>query len=143
MVAKRAAMRRLSQALSATTLLSCSSAGLEQTTRTPPEHGSLLAECGSYRIELDPSVVAPRPFRRTPPKPLRTGPRSAVACVEVTVDVDGRVLNPEVIYTSDSDFAANVVEALKDWRYEPATRDGVAVAVRTLLSASFTRGETP
>jgi outer membrane biosynthesis protein TonB len=56
----------------------------------------------------------------------------------VTIDTEGRVLDPQILGTNSPEFAANMVRAVGDWRFEPATRDGLPVAVPYHLFAEYT-----
>ena len=64
---------------------------------------------------------------------------SGYVCLEVTIDTEGRVLDPRILGTNSPQFAANLVEAVGDWRYEPATREGVPVAVPYHFFVEYSR----
>lgn len=60
------------------------------------------------------------------------------ATVRVLVGTDGRVRQVEVIRATDPDFAkATEKQALRAWRFKPATRDGVAVEDWQTLTVRF------
>lgn len=48
--------------------------------------------------------------------------------VNVTVDPSGRVRNASIVVSINSIYDRMVMDAAKSWRYQPATRGGVAVA---------------
>ncbi len=60
-----------------------------------------------------------------PKHPTDSSP--AFACVEGTVQTDGSVTDLKVLRASDPDMITNSLAAVAEWRYSPATRDGVAV----------------
>ena len=47
--------------------------------------------------------------------------------VEVTIDADGNVIETKVLRTIGYGIEEKVLEAVKNWRFRPATRDGVAI----------------
>jgi periplasmic protein TonB len=58
--------------------------------------------------------------------------------VRVLVGTDGRVRQVQIIRASDSDFArATEKQALKSWRFKPATRDGTPVEDWQTLTVRF------
>lgn len=58
--------------------------------------------------------------------------------VRVLVGTDGRVRQVQVIRATDSDFArATEKQALKTWRFKPATRDGTPVEDWQTLTVRF------
>ena len=60
------------------------------------------------------------------------------ATVRVLVGTDGRVRQVQVVRASDADFAkATERQALRSWRFKPATRDGVPVEDWQTLTVRF------
>jgi periplasmic protein TonB len=58
--------------------------------------------------------------------------------VRVLVGTDGRVRQVQIVRASDADFAkATEKQALKSWRFKPATRDGVPVEDWQTLTVRF------
>ncbi len=47
--------------------------------------------------------------------------------VEVTIDTEGNVIETRVLRTVGYGVEEKVLEAVKNWRFRPATRDGVAI----------------
>jgi len=81
-------------------------------------------------------VVPPRLIEQTPvPYPAgATGDTTIV--VTVTVGVDGTVR--DVTANEDREpFASIAVASVKTWRFEPATRDGVALAAKIRMEIAF------
>ncbi len=65
--------------------------------------------------------------------------RDGVVVVRVLVGADGRVKAVESLRaTSDAFFAATKRRALSNWRFRPATRDGVAVESWREMTVRFT-----
>jgi protein TonB len=60
------------------------------------------------------------------------------ATVRVLIGTDGRVRQVQVVRATDADFAkATEKQALKSWRFKPATRDGVPVEDWQTLTVRF------
>jgi iron complex outermembrane receptor protein len=55
----------------------------------------------------------------------------------VTVEVDGSAGNVEVLLSGGAEFDAAAVEAMRQWRFSPATRDGQPVAARIRVPFDF------
>lgn len=71
------------------------------------------------------------------PAALRSaGPRGEVV-VAFTVEIDGRVTEPEVLRSSQPEFEAPALAAIRQWRFRPAHKDGVVVASRLVQTLVF------
>jgi protein TonB len=94
-----------------------------QNTSTIPENTAKPAKPKS-------KIVPPKEIDAPPPKPtFDEGKRPII--ITVLIGVDGLVHEPKIIQSSDSERAdANALEAVKTWKYKPATQDGVPVPVR-------------
>lgn len=57
--------------------------------------------------------------------------------VEFLVDVNGRVQNPRVVSSFNPLLNEPVIDAIKKWRFEPATRGGKKVQVKTKMPFRF------
>lgn len=55
----------------------------------------------------------------------------------VTVEVDGSVGDVEVLLTAGPEFDAAAVDAMRQWRFSPATRDGQPIAARIRVPFDF------
>jgi len=93
------------------------------------------------RYEKDAGIEAPKAVRRVEPvvpgKFIGGGPRRMKATVEALINTEGRV--EAVWYSSgDREWAEVVAQAVRQWQFEPATRDGQPIAVRFLVETSMT-----
>jgi TonB family protein len=50
--------------------------------------------------------------------------------VEVTIDEHGTVTQTKVVQSLQSDIDEKVIATLKNWRFRPASVDGVAISSR-------------
>jgi TonB family protein len=74
-----------------------------------------------------PVVVAEQPLE-LPADPLRVQPPGAVV-LETTIDTTGAVGDVAIVEAPDAVAGRAAADALRRWRFEPATRDGQPVAV--------------
>lgn len=92
------------------------------------------------RAELDeaPTAVA----QPMPALPVRRAKEKAGGRVVVTfyVDENGQVRAPRILETSSPEFAAATLEALRQWRYEPAKRKGRPTIFVDSWAFDFRRG---
>lgn len=86
-----------------------------------------------------PAVVPPSPRTRVDAVYPLAEARSDVVAVElaVTVEADGRVGAVEVLKSGGAAFDDAAVAAVKQWRFDPARRDDVAVAVKIRVPFNF------
>ena len=83
----------------------------------------------------EPAANPPEPVNeRLPPIPAPfPRPDGARIVLDLTIDTDGRVQTINVRRSDDHSVNATVVSAARQWRYRPATRNGVPVpSVRTV-----------
>lgn len=97
-----------------------------------------VAECEAA-TPLPEGVQPPRLVRSPQPDAPVIGPQRGYACFAVTVDVEGRVSDPTMISTSSAEFSRAAARKLANWRFEPATRDGVPVEVRYPITVDYVR----
>ncbi|MEO8585632.1 MAG: energy transducer TonB [Acidobacteriota bacterium] len=87
-------------------------------------------------------VTAPREISRVkpdfPPDAKREG-RTGAVIFEVVVDASGAVTSVEIVRHADPDLEQAALTAVKQWRYEPATRNGAPVAVWFSITMRFPR----
>jgi protein TonB len=80
-----------------------------------------------------------RDFQPDYPSGLLQKEIDGTASLRVLVGIDGRVREAQVISASHPDFGkAAVKQAMRAWRFRPATRDGVPVEDWQTLSVRFT-----
>jgi protein TonB len=88
----------------------------------------------------DDPVEPPVPVRTVPPKfptELRREGVGGVVTVNFLIDEKGSVQDPKVEKTSNDAFNNPALEALKKWKFKPAKKAGVAVALRVSLPIQF------
>jgi TonB family protein len=91
----------------------------------------------------------PTPFRRlsgTPPAmpdSLRERGVRGVVTLYAVITTEGGLENIAVLESPDAELARTCVAAVRDWRYEPMTLDGVPVASDTLLVFEFAPAAAP
>jgi len=98
---------------------------------------------GSEALEIHTvggGVTPPRLIDKTEPhypEMARKQKRSGVVLLEVIVEHDGRVGSVWVARPADPDLDAAAAEAVRQWRYEPAVKDGKPVRVFLTVTVSF------
>ena len=85
--------------------------------------------------EAVPPVALDRPMPAYPDAARRSGVQAEVVA-RVVVDEDGSVSAVEIL-RGHPDFDALVREALRHWRFRPATVDGQALAVYQIVRVPF------
>ena len=87
--------------------------------------------------ELDqrPRVI----FQRKPvyPADLRRQKRQGTVYVIFQVDTSGKVMNPKVQKSTDAAFERAAVEAVRQWKFEPGTRNGEKVPFKMRVPITF------
>jgi TonB family protein len=89
-------------------------------------------------------VVPPVAIRQSlPPMPtaLIKSTAGKRGLVQVTVDVDGHVTDAVIREPVNSVYDVMVVEAAKQWRYKPATKDGVPVRYTKAIALAISDRE--
>ena len=56
------------------------------------------------------------------------------ACIRATVTLEGKLAEPQILKTDNKTFADAFVRSLAGYTYEPARKDGVAVAAPVVLT---------
>ncbi len=120
------------------------SPGLPDTSQDPSvvsvRHNTELGESPTWQVTSAKFDTPPRRLSgKAPVFPvthLMKGVEGKVI-VAYTVGVDGRASDFEILEATDKKFADHVVIALREWRFEPAQKDGVDVAARVKTPFSF------
>ncbi|MBV8206148.1 MAG: energy transducer TonB [Acidobacteria bacterium] len=60
--------------------------------------------------------------------------------IEITIDAQGNITNKKVVQRFGYGVDERVLKALEQWRFRPATRDGVAIASQQLCVFHFPSG---
>jgi len=78
-------------------------------------------------------------FQRTPtyPPELRKQKRQGTVNVLFMVDTRGRVMNPVVENSTDPAFERPALEAVRQWKFEPGTRNGEKVPFKLRVPITF------
>jgi protein TonB len=58
--------------------------------------------------------------------------------VKFTVDVQGNVSDPTVESSSNPGFDKAAIDAIKKWKFKPATQDGTPIAKAVSIPLKFT-----
>jgi TonB family protein len=59
------------------------------------------------------------------------------ATLEIVIGEDGTVRNVAVLESFDHDLDAKAIEAVKQWKFDPATKKGIPVAVELMVKVDF------
>jgi protein TonB len=90
--------------------------------------------------ELDqrPRVI----FQRMPtyPPELRRSKRQGTVYVIFIVNKEGRVENPKIEKSTDPAFEKPALDAVRQWRFEPGTRNGEKVQFKMRIPITFNAG---
>jgi iron complex outermembrane recepter protein len=89
----------------------------------------------------DTSEIVPPAVRHAPGPRLKAGQVAPdQACdvqLKVTVGLDGKVSDPEIVLGVRPDLDALAIETIQEWEFEPALRDGKGVTARILVAVHF------
>jgi periplasmic protein TonB len=93
-------------------------------------------------VEVGPGITPPHPvFSPVPDYPewLRKGKhKNGGTCVlGLTVDKEGLIRDVHVTRSSDKRLDQNAIDTVKQWRFNPAMRDGKPVSVLTSVEVDF------
>ncbi|MCB1037135.1 MAG: energy transducer TonB, partial [Acidobacteria bacterium] len=104
--------------------------------------GGLTSEAQAMVTSLLPKAKVDPPRKIHAPKPKYPFAKH-VACadgpifIRTVIDEEGRPREPQLLSAQDPVLAFAALEALRDWRFEPARRDGEPVPVYYNLTVNF------
>ena len=102
--------------------------------------GVLLAQSDSEPVyDLGPGITPPRVAKQVNPSyPNDRGVRATGSVIiGLVVSSKGLPIDPRIIKGIDKDLDQSAVDAVKQWRFVPAQRDGKPIAVRISLQIQF------
>lgn len=105
------------------------------------EKGRKPARWHLARAEFHVADGAVRPFVKKGKAPhASTDPTSATATLKFDIDEEGLPVNVQSENSSDDGWARDVTDALREWKFTPATKDGMPVSASCTME--FVRGNT-
>jgi TonB family protein len=110
--------------------------------QSPPQF-QLPAGCHAQPPNTDPDVTPPRISHRVEPKVSLSDPAPAYACLEAVVQVDGTLTDVKVVKSSGTAMTTEALAAVREWRYVPATRNGVAIPYPINIAFTMTMSTRP
>ena len=88
----------------------------------------------------DPGVKAPRALHTPDPKYSKSAKKQGIqgtVTLSVMVGTDGKAHDVKVVKSLEPSLDANAIEAVKKWKFAPATKDGRPVAVEMRLQVDY------
>jgi len=87
---------------------------------------------------IGPGIVPPRPIHQVAPEHPQRGFRiTGTVLIGLIVSSKGEPDAVHVIRSLEKDVDQSAVDAVKQWRFDPATKDGKPVAVRISVQIRF------
>jgi len=102
-----------------------------------PGHGGGIGD-GAYRVGG--GVSAPRPIYRPDPEYSEEGRRNkwqGTVLLQIIVGVDGKAHDIKVAHSLGMGLDEKAVETVRQWRFEPGTKDGKPVPVQVGVEVNF------
>ena len=101
--------------------------------------GEPAKELTFAEVDTEPKIIADSRVQPAYPESARSAGVSGPVVLELVIDEDGKVRDLKVVKSPNGDaaLARAAEEAVKQWRYEPATVDGQAVAVLAKITVKF------
>jgi protein TonB len=90
---------------------------------------------------LSAAVVDAKPVYQTAPvyaRALQIHGAEGQVVVNFTISEKGDVLNPVVAATTNRELDAATIKAVRNWKFAPATNDGVPVRVKAQQTVAYT-----
>jgi len=111
-----------------------STASIAQT----PDARTRSRECqAKYAPVVPAGATLPKSVDPIRISPAKFEPPSAYACVTVTIDESGRILDSRVVETDYAPFGEHLLEQARNTKWRPAMLDGVPIALTSVVSASY------
>ncbi len=88
----------------------------------------------------DAGVTAPKVRSKVDPEytpEARDAKIEGTVVVETEIHPDGRAHNTTVVRSLDQGLDHNAIEAISHWQFQPASKDGVPVAVKATIEVNF------
>jgi TonB family protein len=89
--------------------------------------------------DLGPGMTPPRIVKQVAPRyPNDRGVRAeGSVIIGLVVTSKGEPKDPHIVRGLDKDLDQSALDAIKEWRFAPAQKDGKAIAVRVSLQLQF------
>jgi TonB family protein len=91
-------------------------------------------------LKMGPGITSPKVLHKIDPsytEEARAAKISGTVLMQVTVGTDGKAHEISVLDTPDAGLGRKAVEAVQQWIFEPATKDGQAVNVLARIEVNF------
>jgi periplasmic protein TonB len=91
-------------------------------------------------LPIGPGIHGPLPLSTPDPEyseAARKAKLNGSVTVAVAVNEKGGIDAVKVVRSSDRRFERNAIDAVKQWKFAPATKDGKAVAVQINVDMTF------
>lgn len=98
---------------------------------------SAWAEDDTVYTKVDENPV---PLKTPPPKypeSLKREGVSGVVAVVIVIDEKGSIIGSSIAKSSNSEFEKPALDAVKNWKFKPAKKDGTPVKVRVTIPLRF------
>lgn len=109
-----------------------------QTSDSALPSGNLLCRGGNQ--DVPGCIIPPREINAPKPKypkRERKAHHEGTVTLAIVVNPDGSATNIAVLHSLGDDFDKAAIEAVKRWRFSPATKDGKPVAVKIAVETVF------
>jgi outer membrane biosynthesis protein TonB len=104
------------------------------------EKGGQLARWHLSRAEFHVADGSVRPFLQKSKAPHASAdPTSATSTLKFDIDETGLPVNVRTENSSDDGWSRDVTDALREWKFTPATKDGMPVSASCIME--FVRGD--
>jgi vitamin B12 transporter len=104
---------------------------------------SVAAQQGAEPPSVVPPTLVDAPAPHFPESAIAAGVVEASVVLRVTIDPEGQVSAAELVEPAGHGFDLAAQQVALEYRFEPARRDGEAVAARILLRVEFRRPSPP